>query len=37
MRRLSKTDANLSNTRVQGWNVIRSVIPYLWPDGKHGC
>ncbi|MDG1520878.1 MAG: ABC transporter ATP-binding protein/permease [Yoonia sp.] len=34
MRRLTKTDANLSDARVQGWNVIRSVIPYLWPDGN---
>jgi len=34
MRRLTKTDANLSGARVQGWNVIRSVVPYLWPAGN---
>lgn len=36
MRHLAQTDANQSDTRVQGWNVIRRVIPYLWPDGNKG-
>ena len=36
MRRLPKTDANLNNTRVQGLNVIRRVLPYLWPEGETG-
>ena len=31
MRRLTKTDANLNDAQVQGWNVIKRVIPYLWP------
>lgn len=31
MRGLQKTEANLSDTQIQGWNVIRRVIPYLWP------
>ena len=31
MRRLKKTDANLNGAQVQGWRVIRRVIPYLWP------
>ncbi len=34
MRGLSKTDANLNDARVQGWAVIRRVVPYLWPDGQ---
>ncbi|MBS1303539.1 ABC transporter ATP-binding protein/permease [Loktanella sp. SALINAS62] len=35
MRRLTKTDTNFDpNARVQGMNVIRRVIPYLWPDGE---
>ncbi|PSK83528.1 ATP-binding cassette subfamily B protein [Limimaricola soesokkakensis] len=34
MRRLSKTDANLSGQPVRGWDTIRQVIPYLWPEGK---
>jgi len=35
MRGLQKTNANLDNTaRIQGWNVIRRVVPYLWPDGE---
>ena len=34
MRRLTKTDANLSDARIQGWSVIRRVVPYLWPDGQ---
>ncbi|SFR42010.1 ATP-binding cassette, subfamily B [Yoonia tamlensis] len=31
MRHLSTTSANLENTKVQGWDVIRRVAPYLWP------
>lgn len=34
MRSLTKTDANLSDTHIQGWNVIRRVMPYLWPEGN---
>jgi len=34
MRRLPKTQANLDGERVQGWRVIKSVVPYLWPEGK---
>jgi ABC-type transport system involved in Fe-S cluster assembly fused permease/ATPase subunit len=34
MRQISKTDANLSDTKIQGWNVIKRVIPYLWPEGN---
>ncbi|MGX9855734.1 ABCB family ABC transporter ATP-binding protein/permease [Limimaricola variabilis] len=34
MRRLSKTDANLSGQPVKGWDTIRQVIPYLWPEGE---
>ena len=34
MRSLTKTDENMSNARIQGWNVIRKVIPYLWPKGN---
>lgn len=34
MRRSPKTDANMSDTRVQGLNVIRKVAPYLWPAGN---
>ena len=33
MRRLRKTDANLNNEPIEGWNVIRKVAPYLWPAG----
>lgn len=36
MRRLPKTDANLNNAKIQGWRVIRRVIPYLWPEGRSG-
>ena len=36
MRHLAQIDANQSDTRVQGWNVIRRVIPYLWPEGNTG-
>ncbi len=34
MRRLSKTDANFNDAQVQGWSVIRRVVPYLWPEGQ---
>ncbi len=34
MRRLPKTAANLSNRKIEGWNVIRRVMPYLWPEGQ---
>ncbi|NBD28566.1 MAG: ATP-binding cassette domain-containing protein [Alphaproteobacteria bacterium] len=34
MRRLPKTDANLNDQPIEGWNVIRRVAPYLWPDDK---
>ncbi|MGR3466134.1 ABCB family ABC transporter ATP-binding protein/permease [Limimaricola sp.] len=34
MRRLSKTDANLSGQPVKGWDTIRQVAPYLWPKGE---
>ncbi len=33
MRGLRKTDANLNNEPIEGWNVIRKVAPYLWPAG----
>ncbi len=36
MRHLAKTNENLSNAKVDGWNVIRSVVPYLWPQGDTG-
>lgn len=36
MRRLATTDENLSDARVQGWSVIRAVLPYLWPEGNTG-
>ena len=36
MRRLAKTDENLSDARVQGWSVILAVLPYLWPEGDKG-
>lgn len=36
MRRLPKTNANLNNDRIKGWNVIKRVIPYLWPQGETG-
>ncbi|PIE11166.1 MAG: metal ABC transporter permease [Rhodobacterales bacterium] len=36
MRRLTKTDANLSDRKVDGWGVLRSVAPYLWPEGHPG-
>jgi len=31
VRKLPKTDANLNGQKIQGWNVIRRVVPYLWP------
>lgn len=34
MRGLEKTDTNLSDAQIQGWNVIRRVVPYLWPEGQ---
>ena len=34
MRGLTKTDANLNDAQIQGWTVIRRVIPFLWPDGQ---
>ncbi|MGZ9810671.1 ABCB family ABC transporter ATP-binding protein/permease [Pseudoroseicyclus sp. H15] len=34
MGRLQKTEANLSGAPVDGWYVIRRVIPYLWPKGE---
>ncbi len=36
MRGLRKTDANLNNEPIEGWNVIRKVTPYLWPEGDWG-
>ena len=36
MRRLATTDENLNDARVQGWSVIRAVLPYLWPEGDTG-
>ena len=32
MRRLPKTAANLENHKIEGWNVIQRVVPYLWPE-----
>ena len=34
MRRLMPTDANLDDDRIQGWQTIRRVAPYLWPPGQ---
>ena len=34
MRPTTHSDANPSNARVQGWSVIRRVVPYLWPQGQ---
>ena len=34
MRRLSTTSANLNDEQIQGWRVIKRVIPYLWPDDQ---
>lgn len=36
MRGLTKTSANLDDDKVQGWKVVRRVVPYLWPDGQPG-
>jgi ATP-binding cassette, subfamily B, heavy metal transporter len=36
MRRLRKTEANLSGAKVSGWQTIRHVVPYLWPEGETG-
>lgn len=36
MRRLTPTDKNMSDARIQGWNVICKVVPYLWPAGETG-
>lgn len=36
MRGLTKTSENINNTaRIQGWNVVRRVAPYLWPAGQN--
>jgi len=35
MRRLTKTDKNLSDARISGWRTIRKVAPYLWPQGQN--
>ncbi len=32
MRGLPKTSANLNNDQIQGWKVVKRVLPYLWPD-----
>ena len=34
MRRLTPTNAALSDQRASGWRVIRRVAPYLWPNDK---
>jgi ATP-binding cassette subfamily B protein len=34
MRRIKPTSANLNDAQIQGWNVIRRVMPYLWPRGN---
>ena len=34
MRPTTHSDTNPSNARVQGWSVIRRVVPYLWPQGQ---
>jgi ATP-binding cassette subfamily B protein len=34
MRPTTHSDTNPSNARVQGWSVIRCVMPYLWPQGQ---
>ncbi|MDO6589782.1 metal ABC transporter permease [Loktanella sp. D2R18] len=34
MRHLATTSANLDDTKVQGWDVIRRVVPYLWPQSQ---
>ena len=34
MRRLTKTSANLNDEQIEGWKVVKRVIPYLWPDDQ---
>ena len=34
MRSLPKTAANLSNAKIDGWNTIARVSPYMWPKGQ---
>ncbi|MCG3266457.1 ABC transporter ATP-binding protein/permease [Yoonia sp. I 8.24] len=34
MRHLATTSANLDDTKVKGWDVIRRVAPYLWPQSE---
>ncbi|WP_019953903.1 ABCB family ABC transporter ATP-binding protein/permease [Yoonia vestfoldensis] len=34
MRPTTHSDANPGNDRVQGWSVIKRVMPYLWPQGQ---
>jgi len=34
MRRLPQTSANLNDHQIQGWKVVKRVVPYLWPDGQ---
>ncbi|HCP80184.1 MAG TPA: metal ABC transporter permease [Octadecabacter sp.] len=34
MRGLTKTSENLDGAKIQGWKVIRRVIPYLWPEDQ---
>ncbi len=34
MRRLTPTAANLDDEKIQGWQTIRRVAPYLWPPGQ---
>ncbi|WP_073330315.1 ABCB family ABC transporter ATP-binding protein/permease [Wenxinia saemankumensis] len=36
MRRLPKTDANLSGQPVDGRRIVRAVLPYVWPKGETG-
>ncbi|WP_439141770.1 ABCB family ABC transporter ATP-binding protein/permease [Pseudooctadecabacter sp.] len=34
MRSLPKTSTNLNDDQIQGWKVVKRVIPYLWPDDQ---
>ncbi|WP_296417305.1 ABCB family ABC transporter ATP-binding protein/permease [Pseudooctadecabacter sp.] len=34
MRSLPKTSTNLNDEQIQGWKVVKRVIPYLWPDDQ---
>lgn len=34
MRPTTHSDPTPGNARVQGWSVIRRVMPYLWPQGQ---